>query len=287
METENKKSEEIKVDFSDKLVYSYKTLAEMTDLTDLLTTTLFASNEYNYSVIKANELTNRQGKNRRIYDHTLRPSETYELNTDLDYFEDKDLSELMILSLNEYMKDKHVLPTNERMANGIMNRVKALVIMLFNTNQYGIIPNLDLPVYMEKYVINAFKLLQEIQDETIDGWISYLNDSGNHKMSEITQSIGSEFWGLDTIKANSLYGRYFHSILTEIKDPGKTYNMFLYYRNEYFKTSKRTALNRLYDVFDITADAFNNAKRSFINEFPKSVTSDETLTLLYKLIYGN
>lgn len=273
------------IKLNQRFLSCYRLIEGETDVAEMMTDLLFAANEYSHAQVLSNELNGRQGKNRKVYDGDKRALMNYSFEEDVDMFIDKQLDDLLVNSLNMYLADKQELPTSPKFAAGIENRVKALLIMLFGTGQLGIIPRLNVPTYVLPYVKKATDKIFDTKEDALEGWIMYLEDSGNEKLAEIVRSIGNEFWGSDTVNAQDVFQRHFQNYLKDIKDYEKTYQMYLYYRNEYMKLTRRVTMNRLYETFDMTSNQFDKGKKAFINEFPQMFSEDETANLILKVIY--
>lgn len=273
--------------FSEKLELSYELVKNNEELADIMTGYLYTVHEFSYAQIESNKVNNRQGKNRRTYTGDIRGLAAYMVEDDVDYIVDKQLDDLLINSLNVYLSDKHSLPESDRMASGVMNRVKAMIIMLFGTGQYDVIPRLNLPKYVKPYVKLAFEKIDENKEDALDDWIDYLETSGNEKLAEVVRSKGIEFWGSDTVNAQDIFSRNFQSYLKQIKDYDKTYQMYLHYRGQHMKMTRRVTMNKLYETFDMTEAQFDRGKRNFISELPHIFNENESSNLILKLIYEN
>lgn len=264
-----------------KMFEIYDQIAEVEDVAYKTASLLTMSNYYSYALRLSNIINDRQGRNRLSVSNDTAQLMSYSIDSDLDELLDKQLTDLLVEILNTYLMDKQELPGNKpRVATGILNRVKAVMIMLVSTNQYGIIPMLNIPPYMLKSVSALFDSLQQLKESVLDSWIKWLEENDNHEMAEIVRSVGNEFWGSDGIKANVIYDRYFGK-LENINKPVETYEVYKKFRAEYRKSTKNILPSRIYEIFNITPDAYDKSRRNVYLEiqelFPEHKKVTESL----------
>jgi hypothetical protein len=193
-----------------RLVEVYYQIAESEDIGYKTASLLTISNYYSYALRISNQINGRQGRNRMTVNYDTYKLMSYSLDTDVDEILDKQLTEAFVGILNTYLADKQELPTNKpRLMTGMLGRVKALMIMLVSTNQYGIIPLLNIPPYILRSVGDLFDNIQSIKEDVLDSWIQWLIQNGNPEMAEIVKSVGNDFWGSEGIKPNVIYDRHF------------------------------------------------------------------------------
>lgn len=258
----------------------YDSIGSVEEVERRLAIFLTTSNAFGYSLKVANEINDRQGRNRLTLDYSSTRLMAYSLESDIDEIIDRRLSGLMQDILNTYLSDKQVLPSKPRAQAAMISRVKALFIMLITTNQYGIIPKLNVPQYILPTVYSFFERIREIKDEVIDSWINYLMESGNDLMAERVKSLGNEFWGSEGSKANVIYNRHFHDLESEIKDPIGTYNAYLKYRSEYIKSTKNLIPTTVYNLFDISVGSYNRARQNVYDELSELYPEEEVINRL-------
>lgn len=274
----------------DKMMEIYDQIATSEDIVQKTAAILTISNYYNYALYIANEINGRQGKNRLTVTGTTSKLMGYSFDTDVDEILDKRLRELLVGILNTYLSDKQELPASKpRQAAGIESRVKALMIMLVTTNNYSIIPLLNIPRYILGNVSKLFENIRSIKDDAIDSFVEWLRANGNEKMAEIVLQKGNDFWGSEGIKANVIYDRYFGELAknNEINKPVETYNMYLHFRAEYRKSTKNIIPSKIYNIFDITPDAYNKARSNVYHEIKELLPEDEDLKALNLIIFEN
>lgn len=285
MEQDQEKKESTSKIFGDRFLKSYEFVKNEAFIPEMMTGLLYSAHEFSYAQIISNEINNRQGKNRKTYVGDSKKLMSYASEEDVNLIVDRQLDELMVSSLNVYLSDKQELPASEKFAAGIISRVKSMIVKLFGTGQYGIVTQLNLPDYVKPYVQLAFDKIAESKEDSLDDWINYLEDSGNDFLAEIVRSKGADFWGSDTVNAQDVFQRNFQAHLKEIRDYEKTYQMFLYYRNEYMKMTRKVTMNRLYETFDMTNNQYDKGLRMFINELPQMFNESEVNNLILKMIY--
>lgn len=269
---------------TDRLVEIYSQIDQSEDIAYKTAAFMTVSNYYSYALRLSNEVNGRQGRNRLTVDYSTAKLMQYSLDTDVNMILDKQLTELLVSILNAYLSDKQDLPGNKpRVSTGILNRVKSLMIMLVSTNQYGIIPMLNIPPYMLKQVGNLFDNIQQIKEDVLDSWITYLSDNNNQKMAERVRSVGNEFWGSEGIKANVIYDRYFGDMEAEINNPIETYKVYLKFRAEYRKSTKNILPSRVYDIFNITPDAYDKSRKNVYLEIQQLFPDENDITK--RLVY--
>jgi hypothetical protein len=280
--------QEESINSMDKLMEIYDQISSEQDETARLADFLTITNYYNFALKVANEVNGRQGKARvTVNERTVRLM-GYSLDTDVSEVTDKMLQNLYLDIINAYLQDKQDLPSDRpRTAQGIISRVKALFIMLVSSNKSWVIPMIDpIPRYMLKITRTLFDQLQLIRNDAVNSFIAYLEKSGNDKLAEIVRSAGNKFWGTEGSKANEIYEYYTRNIMTEIKDPKKTYEMYLYFRSQYRKSTINIMPSRIYEIFEITPDAYRRAKEKVYDEirelFPQSEYAKSIKELLYE-----
>ena len=104
-------------------------------------------------------------------------------------------------------------------------------------------------------------------------------------MADIVRQVGNDFWGSEGIKANVIFDRYFGVIRDKINNYDDTYKAYLYFRSEYRKSTKNILPSRIYDIFNITRDAYDRARRNVYNEILELFPQDENMTVIKKLIF--
>lgn len=279
-------SEEPKITSLSRLLEVYDQIAESDDIGYKTASLLTISNFYSYALRISNIINGRQGRNRLTVSYDTYRLMNYSLESDVNDILDKQLTDLFVGILNTYLSDKQELPgTKPRIASGILNRVKALMIMLVSTNQYGIIPLLSIPPYMLKSVGELFDNIQSIKEDVLDSWIKWLIDNNNQEMAEIVKSVGNEFWGSEGIKANVIYDRYFGHMEDRINNTQATYQAYLQFRAEYRKSTKNILPSRIYEIFNITPDAYDKARRNVYLEIGQLFPEDENAKVIQRLIY--
>jgi hypothetical protein len=210
----------------------------------------------------------------------------YSLDTDVDEILDQRLIDIEIDVINTYLADKYELPVNQpSRSQAIINRVKALMIMLTATNQYGLIPKLNLPPYILGMVSDLFNHIQSIKTEILQDWISWLIANGNEEMAEIVKAAGNEFWGSEGIKANVIYERYFGHMYERINKPKETYDKYLEFRLEYRKNTKNILPSRIYEIFHMTKDSYRKHRENVVREISELFPEEENKNIIQRLIY--
>jgi hypothetical protein len=210
----------------------------------------------------------------------------YSLDTDIDEILDQRLIDIEIDIINTYLADKYELPANQpSRSQAIINRVKALMIMLTATNQYGLIPKLNLPPYILGMVSDLFNHIQSIKTEILQDWINWLIANGNEEMAEIVKAAGNEFWGSEGIKANVIYDRYFGHMAERINKPKETYDMYLEFRLEYRKNTKNILPSRIYEIFHMTKDSYRKHRENVVREISELFPEEENKNVIQRLIY--
>lgn len=286
-EPESESDESTKLDPINKLYEIYNQIADTDDIAQKTAALLTTTNYYSHAIKISNILNGRQGKNRVTVTGSTSQLMAYSLETDLDEITDKHLTELLVSIIDTYLADKQELPSNERLAAGILSRVKALIIMLITTNNFSIIHMIKIPLYVLKMTTNIFDQIREIEQSILDDFVKYLIDSGNAEMAEIVVREGKSFWGTEGIKADVLYDRYFGELANQgkIKNPTETYQKYLQFRAEYRKSTKSILPSRMYDIFQITQDAYSRARQNVYYELNQLFPEDKNIEVIKRLLY--
>jgi hypothetical protein len=289
----------------DRLNEIYVQIAESDDIAYKTASFLTHSNYYSYALRQSNIINGRQGRTRLTVTADTSRLMGYSLETDVNDILDKQLTELLVGILNVYLSDKQELPSENkgRERSKIMGRVKALMIMLTSTNQYGIIPLLNIPPWILSRVGDLFDVIQRMQESALDNFIKWLLEHENPEMAEIVKATGNSFWGSEGIKANVIYDRYFGELdkngkirrpVEKVTDPNTgevteiihdPYQAYLQFRAEYRKSTKNILPIKLYDIFDITPDAYNNMRENVYNEIRELFPEDENTQVIKRLIF--
>lgn len=284
----NQFDEDIRTSVSDRLLEVYDQIAEAEDMAQKTAALLTTSHYYGHALKLANAVNGRQGKNRITVNYDSFKLMKYSLDTDVDEILDQRVADLFVTILNTYLADKQELPSSSpRKAAGMLSRVKTLMIMLVVTNQYGLIPLLNIPRYIFYKVTELFDNIQEIKEDVLDSWIQWLIDNDNKKMADIAAAAGNEFWGSEGIKANVMYDRHYGRMREDIKKPIETYDKYLHFRSEYRKSTKNIQPSKIYDIFDITPDSYNRARRNVYKEITDLFPEDSNIKAIQRLIFEN
>lgn len=280
--------EDIRSSANDRLLEVYDQIADNPDVAYKTAAFLTISNYYSYALRVSNMINGRQGKNRATVSYQTSQLMRYSLDTDVDEILDQRMTDLFVDILNTYLSDKQELPQSKpRVAAGMLSRVKALMIMLIATNQYGVIPLLTIPNYMLRMVTELFDNIRVIKEDVLESWIIWLKQNNNQEMAEIVTSVGNDFWGSEGIKANVIYDRHFGKIRDRINKPIDTYNMYLNFRAEYRKSTKNILPSKVYDIFDITPDAYDRARQNVYKEISELFPEDTNVKAVQRLIFEN
>lgn len=283
--TSNVHDDDIRSSTTDRLLEVYDQIANSDDIAYKLAALMTTSNYYSYALRISNEINGRQGKNRATIDYRSSQLMRYSFDTDVDQILDQKMVDLLVDVLNTYLADKQELPTNRpRERAGKLSRVKALMIMLTATDQYGIIPLLTLPTYILPMVTELFENIQTIKNDVLDSFIKWLEMNGNQEMADIVRQEGNAFWGSEGVKANVIYDKYFGKIREKINKPIETYDMYLKFRQEYRRSTKKILPNKIYDIFDITPSAYDRARVNIYNELNELFPEDEMIKVTQRLI---
>nr|DAV98791.1 MAG TPA: hypothetical protein [Bacteriophage sp.] len=267
----------------DKAAEIYKQIVETEDAASRTAAFLTFLHQYNYSLNIANEINDRQGKNRYASSDTYKlqlysaPKSVYD-----EVMEEKVLN-VMVSIVESYLADKKELPANEKLAKSRMTKAKALIIMLITTNQMDVIALIqDLPKYLYSPIRRVNDLLYSVREDTLDRFVEYLRKSGNEDMADIAESVGSkEFWGTDGTKSTVIYERHFGKIREKIVNPIETYNAFKKFRGEYRKSTRGVLPSKILEIFDLSKDAYQKGRRTVYNEiltnFPEETSAAKKL----------
>lgn len=277
----------VRSEHSNRMIEVYDQISNAEDVATMTACFLTISNYYNYAMSISNEINGRQGKSRMTVTSDTAQLMRYSLENDIDDILDKRLSDLFVSILNTYLIDKQELPSDPRKAAIIENRVKALIIMLVSTNQYGVIPLLNIPTYILTKVSLLFENLRKIKDQVLMEFIEYLESTGNREMAEIVRSSGNEFWGSEGMKANSVYDRHFGHLKDRIIKPVETYNEYKNFRARYRKSTKNVLPSTVYEVMNITPGAYDRARLNVYNEITNLFPEDENIKTVQRLIFEN
>jgi hypothetical protein len=285
-ESTNVHDDNFRVSTNDRLMEVYVQINNDPDVAAKLAALLTTTNYFNWANKISNEINGRQGKNRLTITDSTSQLMKYSLDTDVDEILDQRLIDIEIDVLNTYLADKYELPTNQpARSQAIINRVKALMIMLTATNQYGLIPKLNLPPYILSMVSDLFNHIQSIKNDILQNWIDWLNENGNEEMAEIVKSAGNEFWGSEGIKANVIYDRYFGHMIERINKPKETYDKYLEFRLEYRKNTKNILPSRIYEIFHMTKNSYRKHRENVIREISELFPEEDNKNVIQRLIY--
>lgn len=134
-------------------------------------------------------------------------------------------------------------------------------------------------------VTRLFEELDKLKDEATNSFIEWLDAHGNKEMADIVRQNRNEFWGSEGVKANSIYDKWFHELQDRINDPIETYNVYLEFRAQYRKSTKVILPNIIYDIMNITPDAYNRARLNVYTEIAELFPEDENAKLVKKLLF--
>jgi hypothetical protein len=209
----------------------------------------------------------------------------------MDLFQDEPDDEIteiekFVEKLNLYLSDKHDLPKSEKACSGIINKIKAMVIILFKHKLHELLDQLNLPEYIEPYIGSAFNIIEDNQENTLNSWINYLNSSNNKFLVDIVILDEDNFWGNYGVDSNDIFNKHFGSVKDEINDYESVYEMFCYYRREYMRLAKNMEIQKLCDIFEINKNQYDKGRKNFIDEFSMLVNKeDEEINLINKVVY--
>lgn len=280
-----KESERLNSQLAQRLISTYQLINKNAPVEDNLVTVLCSFNSYNYAQRIAGVVNDKQGRNRLTYDSDKANLMKYAIDEDVDIYTDTQLNRLLVSTINYYLSDKQELPPQKSRSESIMNKVKALLMMIISTNQYGLLPEIDVPPYAAKWVEGSLDYIAEQSEDIMNEWILYLEESGNSHLIDIVESAGERFWGLDS-KGINTYMKYFQKHLKDIKNPEETYEKYKYFRMKQSKISRNITIKSLCEFFETNEDKYNTARKNIFNEFSTLFSEDENSQLILKLIYN-
>jgi hypothetical protein len=231
------------------------------DIAPIILRAACLGNVYQHSVTMMNEVMDRQGKYRSAYSDEERQMMKYSLERDPEDTTADKLTALMVDVFNDYLSCNSEVDDQSLGIAEIKRRkdsVKVLLIELFKSNQYDIIPMLKIPVFAHKWVSDAFAMVDEAQTGILEEWIDYLSKHGNKVLVDYVKAAGNMFFKVP--KAIATFPRFFQPVLGQIKDYDKTYMKFIEFRDRYTKASSNITRRSLYPLFEITDDAYNKRK---------------------------
>jgi hypothetical protein len=278
-------SKRLSSQLAQRLISTYQLINKNALVEDNLVTVLCSVHHYNYAQRISGVINDKQGRNRFVYDSDKAKLMEYSVDEDVDIYVDTQLNRMLVSALNYYLSDKQELPPNKTKANSVMNKVKALLMMIISTNQYGLLPELNIPPYAEKWVDSALDYLAEQSEDITNEWILYLEESGNSFLIDEVLAAGERFWGLDS-KGINTYMKYFQKYLKDIVNPEETYEKYKYFRMKQAKVSRNITIKSLCEFFETNEDKYNTARRNIFNEFAGKYSEDENSQLILKLIYN-
>lgn len=279
--------EDLRVSASDRLLEVYDQIVSTEDVAQKTAAFLTTSNFYNFAIRISNSINSRQGKNRITIDYDTYELMKYSVESDIDEITDQRLTELFVDILNVYLDDKQELPTNDKEASGVSSRVRALIVMLISTNQYGVLPHLNLPRYVVNDVARFFTEMNEqklsASMQLADAYI----EMGNPEMAEIVRSKGLDFWGPEGTKPSVNFDKNFSMIKDKIKEPAEAYSLYLTYRNDYLKSTKTILPSYVSKTMKLTPGQYNRARRNVYTEITQLFPENENVKIVKRLLYEN
>ena len=260
----------------DRVIEIYTQIRDSDDVTYRTAALITFSNQYNYAITIANEVGDKQGKNRSVSSSSDPTGlKKYSVMTDVDDILEERMINLLVAMVSSYLSNFEDLPADERIAIGKRNRAKSVIIMLILTNQMNVIPLIKRPMYLDRPISKVYDLMMNLREESLNNFIEYLRKSGNSEMADIANSIGSkDFWGSEGTKANVMYDRHFGKIRDKIIDPIKTYNAYIKYRGEYRKSSRSIVPSKVFEIFEISRDSFQKSKKTVYTEIIEMFPND-------------
>lgn len=241
---------------------------------------------FGYALTESNRVNGRQGKSRVTFTNEQRKLMEHALDENVDTFIDKKLNDLFFYIVSTYLIDKQTLPESKpKKALGIEGRVKSLMIMLFATNQYDIIPKLQVPYYVQPQVDKVFKKIYQEQDEVLDLWIQYLEQHESQELADHVRDLGDSFWGSEYMTSGAIWTTKFKGMIHLFKNLAETYDAYLKFRTSYIKVTRSIPRNELFGIFDLTDDKYDKFRKTVLNDFQQLFTEDENALAIQKLIY--
>jgi len=254
--------------------------AEMTALMVALT------EEYGYGLRQANIVNDRQGKNRiTVTRNTYRVNE-YSMDTEVDMYRQQQIDEMVITLLNMYLSNKQQLPTNlPKKATGILNRVKALYVNLFNTNNYHLIRKLNTPSFMKDYISKVFKLIKESQEDAFTGFIEFLESNDESVAAELTRSIGYKVWGSITTDTNDAFGSVFNPILDKLNNRFAVEKAYGEFRAIFRHSNRAIPIGEIRDIFEFSKNSYDTARKNVFSELSDIAADEGNLKIINSILY--
>lgn len=269
-----------------RLLEVWNQLNEENDVAMMTAILLTGVHFFGYALTMSNSINGRQGKNRLTFRNENRRLIEVAEDDNIDAVQDKKLNDLFSYIIQTYLTDKQELPEGRpKLANGMMSRVKSLFIMLFATGQYGVIPKLTIPPYIQPMIDKTFDWINEEQDNILDNWIAYLEQHESQEIADLVRSLGRSFWGSDYVTPENIFLTKFQGMTHKFKDYAATYSAYLQFRGENIKVTRSIARNSLTTIFQMSDDQFNWYRKCIIDEFQHIFTEDENSVAIQKLIY--
>lgn len=266
-----------------------KLAADPTD-EELLVTLLITDNSYFFSQNEARHILGRDGRGKSAYDSDKAALMDYEISDEVDPNIEDQVLHLLAQLINTYLSDKQgPLDLGTQVGRRTMNEVKVLMIQLFNRGIMNIIePLINIPEYIKPTIEYARENLEDTAQVVFSEFINDLQELGNEHLIDYVTGIGPEVFGTSTeSKAGVTYEKWFIEYFTTIKNPSELRSRYLLRRQQYRDYAVEVDKVKLYELFDITANAYNKVQRNLIDQFQEMFNQDESSCYIHKLIIGD
>lgn len=242
------------------------------DLSYALTNVLqFTNSSFHTASKEAEEVVGTKGRYRSVKGDVQAASYfNFSYDDDADDYDIQQMNQLVVNMLQQYIDDHDVDRMNnditDEMRKSNLDSIKVVLILMVSCNKYDFFPELVLPKYAQKWVIDTMQFISDSQEDVWNEWINYLNKGKNSFVAEKCVEVGYAFFKVS--KAIDTFGRYFTAEeIAEIRDYDGMYEEFLKARDEFNKLSNGVNYKTLYPIFDITDDTFTTRKRKVLTEF--------------------
>jgi len=282
--TENNQLIEVTPEES-RLFTVYSQITRDSDVAIMLAEFIGSVDKFNYGLIEANRINDRQGKNRASYTLEQRSLMRYLDDSEFDFNANEKAEELAIYIINILLSDKQELPNKPKFAKGILSYVKSLYCIILSQELYNLLPRLNTPSYVKPYVDNITTKLHNEQETVFYEWLNYVETHESEELADYTRELGYQYWS-NKMSPGSLFGSRYKDYIVKIRDYDALRNAFASFRSRCLKVTRNIKEITMIEMFELTKAQFDAAKKRIMNDIQELNSIDNQAITLKLLIYG-
>jgi len=280
-----------------KKCINYYHAMDVTSHIDSFINLLTITNSYTWALDIANEITHRQGKQRKLYGNEF-SRRLARSHMEYDRVLAGELDEMFIKMINSFfttiqleLDAPNITKDTKRY---LTNDMKSCVVLLFSSGQQHVLNQIKLPQNLKKDIDKVFEILEDGSNSLFDEFLNYLRVHKFTELVTVVERIGvDKFFEHKTTKSIDIFNAYFEAHLSEFdnEEISQLLKTFEYYRQLYRNHTTDLQVKDISKYLDnpkepFSKNIYDKHKISVINRMKRvSESFKDNEVLINKLIF--